>query len=112
MKLVCHTNLDLERCEKWPTELPEYPRVGDLIESGYLWPYSGGRRIELSVVRVRWVYYPVGTFCHLSAEENTLSLGGWFPHVELHLPPSRFQSLKDFYDWYGRLTGKGRGAYI
>lgn len=127
VKIRCRTNLDLLPCaEKWPDELPEVPRVGDLIESGHEWvwyrtpgvdetlrehvlsgeitaDYSEGpfrSRLELQVVRVVWRavrqdYDPV-----------------WAAELELHLPKGRFETLTTFYEWYGQITGRGKGFFI
>lgn len=131
MKIYCRTNLDLCPAEKWPEELPEVPRVGDLIESGYVWlyyhttttcqslrlayqrgeisanyqegPHKG--RLELAVVRVTWVH-------QLEGLPFDSSLHRWIPQVELHLPPNRYANLRDFYEWYGMITGRGVHAFI
>jgi hypothetical protein len=94
MKVYCHTNLDLDN-EEWPSELPCLPQVGNLIQSrrerGTLEPLS------LAVCRIRWIY---------SSTE-----GGYVAHIELHIP-SIYANLSHFYEFYGRLTGRGKHAFI
>ena len=103
--ILCHTNLDLDNRERWPSELLEVPRVGDEIESSFLWePGSGyASRLRLKVVSVTWRY---GTDW---AKGNTPK---WYPEVELHLPNPPFGTIKEFYEWYGRITGRGVHAFI
>jgi hypothetical protein len=122
MKVTFRTNLDLSRAEKWPEELPEVPRVGDLVESDHLHKYyrtpanhkslrdrcvAGAisaaytegpfeYRLELAVVRVTWR-------TDKSAWEGWPSK--WSPEVELHLPTSRWATLRDFYEFYEMVTG-------
>jgi hypothetical protein len=108
MKIRCHTNLDLERCEAWPTDLPEIPRVGDYIESSFRWKEEQlDCRLQLAVCAVTW------EFCENQWDAAfSKSCTSWEPRVELHLPPHRFENLTGFYEWYGRVTGKGKSAYI
>ena len=99
----CHTNLDLLPAERWPDELPAVPAEGQLIRSAHQWAHhdEDGKSVhycyvELCVVRVTW--YHDGW--------------NWVADVELHLPPSRFESLRTFYDWYGKITGRGAAYFI
>ena len=116
IKIYCHTNLDLCHCEGWPTELPEVPRVGDLIESSYEWIIPNGNTIssgakvslELQVCRVTWKAHAYGKNQYTGAKDGT----EWIPHVELSMTPSRYSSMRDFYEWYGRITGKGVHTFI
>jgi hypothetical protein len=103
MEVVCHTNLDLVKvAEKWPKELPVIPAVGNLILSANVWRTVDDDgvvregQLELEVCRVVWK--PSG---HL-----------WIPHIELHLPKGRFESIRSFYEWYGKITGRGVHAFI
>lgn len=109
MRIICHTNLDLERCEVWPKDLPIVPRIGDLIESAFGWKRCDSKgwaypivHLELEVVRVAWRYTTTDKF----------RTWDWEPRIELHLPKGRFESLTTFYEWYGKITGKGKAAYI
>ena len=97
MQITCRTNLDLCSCEIWPTvvQSQSIPRVGDYIESGYAWP--GGVHLELKVCSVRW--------------KVDMPSKQWFPEIELHLP-SHFRTISDFYEWYGRVCGRGKSAFI
>lgn len=121
MRIVCRTNLDLEKCaEKWPEDLPEVPRVGDYIESSRIWCHwpdeesrsKGGippckSVLELQVCGVRWR-------CHQPIDNGGSWPGvpTWYAEVELHLPQHRFENIRHFYQWYGKITGKGMHAYI
>lgn len=97
IKTTFHTNLDLVHGDKhgWPEQLPFRPCVGDLIESTY--EHRTPFRLQLEVVRVviRLEHYdgmPHDLFSRLD--------------VELHLPKSRWKTLRDFYDFYERITGR------
>lgn len=108
IRIICHTNLDLEIGDKngFPTQLPEVPKVGDSIESSVEW--RNGARLRLKVVSVTWKY------CKDPFQSRHDSLAGktnWYPEVELHIANPNW-SIKDFYEWYGRITGKGAHAYI
>jgi len=95
-KVVCHTNLDL-RGERWPSELPKIPNVGDEIESStdhFQQNYSF--RLSLEVCKVRY-------------RQNHND--EYVAHVELHLP-NRFRSINDFYEWYAPLVGSTKGSFI
>ena len=97
MRTHFHTNLDLPHCEKWPTDLPAIPRVGDWIQSSHSWPATdsfGDFRLELKVVAVRWVY--------VELRED------WITEIELHTD----KSVNDFYHWYAPLIGQRAGAFI
>ena len=83
----CHTNLDL-RSERWPTELPGVPRVGDRVRSK---TKHGLFQLELKVVRVIW--------------EHPAS-------VDIELHDARTRSIKDFYKWYCECTGDSVSSYI
>lgn len=99
MKVHCRTNLDIHMAEKWPTELPCVPRVGDYIVSAYRWgqyrPEGGNPthfvQLELQVCGVKW-------------EANRE--GEWTPTVELHLPKHRFENILEFSKWYSKMTGR------
>lgn len=107
-QIVCHTNLDLCPCENWPTELPSVPCVGDLIESGHVWSYESGRSaiLQLKVVRITWrakiITNTVYPYTHTT----------WTPYVELHLERGQFENINQFYEWYGKITGRGKHAFI
>lgn len=102
IKLHCRTNLDLDNREKWPEQMPEIPRVGDIIQSNHRHTYNGSSvALELVVVRVKWVPKTIGP--------NVIE---YRPEVELHLIPSRYSTITDFYAWYGRITGRGTSAFI
>lgn len=118
VKINCFTNLDLIN-EKWPTELPEVPRVDDFIRSAQIWvvrPDDGSNQIgigyesqlELRVVRVTWDAKQRTIKDHLGCMNEDI----WTPRVELHLPKGRWESITKFYEWYGRITGKGKSYFI
>lgn len=112
VKVVFKTNLDLIHADKygWPEELPEVPRVGDLIRSWY--SHSSreyynreanetrrtfdGYQLELEVCRVILV-----------TENKAQWNRGILDHyeVELHLPKGRWESLRAFFTHYERVTG-------
>lgn len=106
--IYCKTNLDLSRVEKWPTELPAVPRVGDNIESMHLWErYTVGRerpdirtRLRLRVCAVTWTPFPSDKQMDV-AQAITYE---YMPVIELHLP-SYFENIKEFKKWYERITG-------
>src|SRR5271166_6500774 len=105
MLVLCHTNLDLiKQAEKWPTDLPCLPNIGDRIVSNYHWEYlTGDRQLTLEVVAISW---------HFCKEDFiTRQKDFWMPHIELHLPKSRYTSLTHFYEWYGQITGKGKSYF-
>jgi hypothetical protein len=89
MNIRCHTNLDLHPCERWTSELPCRPMVGDIITS------STG--LELEVVRISF-----------KEGSSMVSLDGYgerklketICHVELHLPKYRFENISKFQEWY------------
>lgn len=101
--VVCHCNLDLERCEKWPKYLPAMPQVGNLIESAHAWTLSDGKsklRLELEVSSVAWKYIE---------KESLLSScdSHWECHVELSLPKiGSFKHTVQFELWYKKIQGK------
>lgn len=105
IEVYCHTNLDLERCEEWPKYLPALPRVGDYIESSHEW--SKGCRLSLKVCAVRWEFRKRGSWDHEGQPQPEC----WAPRIELSIPPL-YKTITEFYEWYGRITGKGKGAYI
>jgi len=78
----CHSNLDLDSREVWPKIMSCVPRVGDLIESKYVWP--GGVVLILEVVGVVWAW-----------DRGEME---YTPRVELHL--AHEQSIADFHAWY------------
>ena len=103
IKVYCHSNLDLYR-ERWPTELPWMPNVGDYIES---MTTHSGYQLELQVVSITWKY----------------TCGEYVPNIELHMTkwqhnliPSKKEaaigSITAFYEWYAPLVGKSVGAFI
>lgn len=94
IKVHCRTNLDVPM-ERWPTELPELPSVGHLIESQT--KHGAHFRLALRVVQVKWTY-----------AESTRT---WSPEVELHVPRENW-SIKDFFEWYAPLVGKSVSAFI
>jgi hypothetical protein len=122
VKIHCRTNLDLvHTSERWPNELPEVPRVGDIIQSANVWKYhpefdgDGGfirflqeGQLELAVVQVTWKW--LGKDMWGNAREILEDV--WSPEVELNLPPHRFENLTRFHEWYGKITGKGQSAFI
>lgn len=64
--------------------LPDRPVVGDIIRNQCSMP--GGYHLELQVVRVTW-YWQATTH-------------EWKMDVELHLIPSRWESVRHFTSWY------------
>lgn len=99
--IVCNTNLDLLPAERWPETIPSIPRVGDRIQSTHGWEYKGQNvQLELEVVSITWK--------HVKHQ----GIVQWVPFVELHLPKNRFNTLVDFFEWYGRITGRGRSYFI
>ena len=104
--VVCHTNLDLLPCERWPKALPAVPRVGDTIESGYHWKREQyALRLSLKVVAVRWCW------SKSAGRDEFEPADVYVPRVELHVPPP-WTTLTEFYEWYGRVTGKGKSFFI
>lgn len=107
IRVYCHTNLDLAN-EKWPTELPAVPRVGEEIQSKRNHPFHFN--LSLQVVRVRYEF---------SEHANE-----WIPHIELHMtefqkrlpaPPNsdaETGSIVAFYHWYAPLVGRSVGSFI
>lgn len=115
IKCNFHTNLDLCFGDKggWPDQLLFRPVVGDYIRSTFVhtgrYDYSDpstrddppivgkGYQLELVVVRVMIV----------SQNQERWGTGQFkYLDVELHLPSSRYQSLRDFYNWYEKITGQ------
>lgn len=105
IKVYCHTNLDLAN-ERWPSELPALPRVGDIIESA---TKHGEFVLRLKVCQVTFQY-------------NNMSKE-WYPSIELHMcdwmkslpgkrPGAADGSIIAFYEWYAPLVGKSVGAFI
>ena len=105
MRVYFHTNLDLEHCEKFP-DVPDscIPRVGDTIFSAHQW--SGGTQLHLRVYEVWWT--PIIKNATTYGDKAGVE---WEVRVELNIP-TLFQNLTEFYEWYGRVTGKGKHAYI
>ena len=109
VKIYCGTNLNLLPCERWPTELPEVPKVGDLIVSSMEWINEDDgietkSRVCLEVCGIVWV--PQIT------QASTLLNFVWVPEVELELSRKHFKNMVDFYTWYGKITGKGKDYFI
>lgn len=105
LRVFCHTNLDLSG-EKWPTQLPALPNVGDIIQSETKWKEF---QLELEVRRISWKFND--------------SIGVYVPHIELHM--TKWQgmltskkegaaqgSITAFYEWYAPLVGRSVGAFI
>lgn len=91
IKVHCHTNLDDLKREAWPTELPDRPLVGDIIESGTTHGDKfGGFRFELKVVRVIW-----------KVRNPMRGVNEWYCDVELHLVSG---SISEFQERYHRIT--------
>lgn len=100
--IVCHTNLDLCQCEVWPTELSEVPRVGDYIESAHRWQREQyDLHLELVVCAVRWK----------TRKGVVPTASQRMPHIEMTVP-SRYKTMREFYEWYGRVCGRGVHAFI
>lgn len=104
MYVHCRTNLDLAN-EKWPTDMPVVPNVGDHIQSKTKW---GVFQLTLKVVRVTWKYS---------------DYYDWYPEIELHmtdfqcgLPCSKGKdctgSIRAFYEWYAPLIGRSVSSFI
>lgn len=92
--VYCHSNLDLDPRERWPSHLPCVPRVGDLVESAYTW--GSGVVLVLEVVGVTWAAHCMGH--------------AWYHRVELHLmrrAPSH-SSIKEFQEWYKKVREPGK----
>ncbi len=117
MRVICRTNLDLDR-EEWPREMSAVPSVGDEIVSSV--EHRGGFHLTLQVVRIQWKHVELGLGDHQ-----------WVPHVELHMtkfqcglspiygphvPPEErtaaIGSIKAFYDWYAPKVGRTTGSFI
>lgn len=94
IKTHCHTNLDISGMEKFPDEMPEAPRVGDLIRSATVYPR--GYQLELEVCRCTW--YSVDTIGPMGGQQLE-----WRMDVELHLPPHRYNSISDFEKKYDKM---------
>lgn len=121
IKIQCRTNLDLDMNESFPTELPAMPRVGDLIESSHEWiinnPGTAGHgaktKLQLEVCRTVWKhrksrkYREEDGFTEYNEGKNI-----WYAEVELSLPRTRYGNMDQFYEWYGRVTGRGKHAFI
>lgn len=90
----CITNLDLFN-ERWPTELPGVPNMGDEIESATTW--GGGFKLRLEVVGVRWR--------HSKGNE-------WYLEIELHDRNIYRRSIQAFYEWYAPLVGCSVSSFI
>ncbi len=96
--VTCRTNLDLAH-ERWPTELPAVPRVGDRIQSATKWEDSF--RLQLQVVSVTWK-------CRFQLKGRE-RVGNWYPEIELHL---QNMSILAFYEWYAPRVGRSVSAFI
>lgn len=109
IKVHFHTNLDLIHADKhqWPKVLPFRPHVGDIVRSHYVHPgryaydpeprlVGKGWQLELAVVRVTLLCDDKEGW----GESRCVGLD-----VELHLPPNRYTTLKDFYTFYELVTG-------
>lgn len=81
MKVYFHTNIDVHN-EKWPTELPYRPMVGDLVRSSTKW--RDGYQLELVIVRI-------------TLTEDEID-------AELSLVTSRFACISDFNKFYEKVT--------
>jgi hypothetical protein len=104
MQVICHTNLDLDSREIFPDSLPALPHVGDEIASGHKW--ENGVSVHFKIVSITWKMDPQ------IVTEHGINRA-WFPHIELHLTSYwEKQSLRDFYIWYGAVTGRGASAFI
>ena len=108
MKVQCFTNLDLlPGAERWPEELPACPAVGDLIQSGTVWkrPDEGIKcNLELVVCQITWMHRIGDGF------KNT-PIDNWYPRIEMTVP-SRFLNLRQFYEWYAKITGNSVSRFI
>lgn len=94
----CVSKLDVMSYEKFPTELPTVPRVGDVIQSSTVWTTSDGRKIkiELEVIKITWVSAE-----HLNYNTVTdMDEYGWKAQVELYVTENRFNSVASFNRWY------------
>lgn len=110
ISIRCRTNLDLLPCEKWPDELEALPRVGDIIESAHAWDKV---HLQLTVASVRWEHRKgKQDLGNRYGPAQIVEIDIWMPIIELHLPPRHFDNLHHFYDWYGKLTGKGKSYFI
>lgn len=95
------TNLDL-RNESWPDSLPGVPRVGDHVLSN---TKRGEFRLALKVVRVTWAEDAVEVELHMTDWQRGLPAP---PDV----PDAENGSMYAFYDWYARVVGTSRHAFI
>lgn len=84
MRVRCTTNIDCCKRLDWPDDMPECPRVGDLIRSPSSTPK---KHIELKVCRVTWV----------RGDDYE-----WVPEVELTMIPTRFETEREFENWVNR----------
>jgi hypothetical protein len=100
MKFKCHTNIDLEG-EVWPTELPELPKVGDVIESAI--EHKNGHlkgRVALQVTEVRWKAAKQDFEPFASGRYDV-----WCPVLELGIS-KEFTSIGHFQDWHAYIRNK------
>ncbi len=105
MKVLCRTNLDVFN-EKWPTELPALPNIGDSIESK---TKHGSFMLQLEVIKITWRHDFTGD-------------GSYYPQIELHMTNWQ-RSLRSrsgasdgsiiaFYEWYAPLVGRSVSSFI
>lgn len=103
VQVHCRTNLDLCN-ERWPTELPAVPHVGDRIRSETKW---GNFQLELKVVGVTWkkvTGIPGYRFDESDSE--------WIPEIELHDGWPVPRSISDFFEWYAPIVGRSVSSFI
>ncbi len=73
--------------ERWPSELPSMPRVGDMVESAVEWK---GGRVVLEVRVITWRYTEAYSMCGKT--------GAWYAEVLLDLP--EHYDREEWRDWY------------
>ena len=94
VSVQCRSNLDLMG-ERWPTQLPSRPMVGDLIQSATQWG-KHRRQLELRVVAVSFKCRPADVTVDRYKDE-------WYAEIELHL--EHFESIEEFHRRYRLMRG-------
>ena len=108
IQIRCKTNLDL-RHEKWPTELPCRPMVGDYIESLTQHPQFARDKDGFLLNDGMPTHYQSLTLKVVSVT-FIQTKGKKILEVELH--DGRNRSLRDFYAYYAPMVGTYPGAFI
>lgn len=118
IRVHCRTNLDVAH-ERWPTELPAVPRVGDEIMSATVHSTHTNKVFQLSLQVVHVAWEPEAH----PRLRNGLSNAEWILRIELHMTnfqkmlpcagnPEGRGSIRAFFEWYGPLVGRSVSAFI